>query len=173
VIAAREVVDIVRDNRMNGHYLEQWAADLLRRIRRDVQVVGGIHGGAVPDHFHQSGTWDILADGIFYEVKGCTFRIRRSSVRSKTQYGRWKIDADAHHAIPADVAARTMYLLIVRVGKRPVVAYLVSHARMTSILERYWRQGRFVSLSHIVVGRELLTIFDARRKASKPRRGGA
>lgn len=159
----RDVSEIVSDNRKNGHYLEQWAAEFLRRIHRDVQVVGNIHGGAVADKYHANATFDILGDGILYEVKGCAFRIRRSTVRSKRQFGRWKVDTHQHNRLDSEQAARMMYLLVVRVGKTPLVAYLISHAAMTDILARYVRQGRFVSLSHAVWGPQLIKIYDRRR----------
>lgn len=148
-------------NREQGAVVERWVGELLRRVHGDVVVIGGQHGGCVPD----SVGYDIMADGTPYEVKSCMERVRRSSVAEGTRPGRWKVDTHAHDGIHRDIAERLMYVLVVCDEAGPKHAYLASHARMTGILSGYRRQGRFVSLTTSVWAPRLHRIYARRRRA--------
>lgn len=127
-------------NREHGQRVEQWAAELLRKVHQCVTVVGGAH-------YPSPVPYDIEADGMFYEVKACMERVARMAVASGTQPGRWKIDTLHHAEIGPERAQRTMYLLVISDELGPKTAYVCSHARMSDILGRYARQGQFVSVT--------------------------
>lgn len=134
-------MELLQQNRVQGARVEQWAADLLRRVHQSVLVVGGAH-------YPSPVPYDIEADGgMYYEVKACAERVARMGVQSGTQPGRWKVDTLHHAELGPERAERTMYLLVVTDEQGPKAAYLCSHARMSQILVGYARQGQFASVT--------------------------
>lgn len=153
-------------NREHGASVERWVADeLLGRVHEQRRVVGGLHGGAVPE----CNAYDVDGDGLAYEVKDCLERVARQAVASGTQPGRWKIDTWNHHGLDEALKARAMYGLTVSDALGPKRAYLVSHRKMTQMLAGYARQGRFVSLTTSVWEPRLFRIWSRRRAASPVR----
>lgn len=149
-------------NREHGATVERWVADvLLERVHAERRVVGGSHGGCVPE----TNAYDVDGDGVAYEVKACMERVARQNVPSGSQPGRWKIDTVNHHGLDPERAARCMYVLVVCDETGPKRAYLASHAKMTGMLARYAKQGRFVSLTTSVWEPRLLRIYSRRRRA--------
>lgn len=144
-------------NREHGQRVEQWAAELLRKVHQSVIVVGGAH-------YPSPVPYDIEADGSYYEVKACMERVARMGVKSGTQPGRWKIDTLHHAELGPDRAARTFYLLVVSDDLGPKSAFVCSHAKMSEILARYARQGQFVSVTTSVWAPRLHKLWDRRRR---------
>lgn len=154
---------LLLQNREHGASVERWVAtQLLARIHDEVRVVGGMHGGAVPE----SNAYDVDADGIVYEVKACMERVARHGVKSGTQPGRWKVDTWNHHGLAPELKPRAMYVFVVSDEYGPKRAYIASHAKVTRMLERYARQGRFVSLTTSVWAPRLHKLWDRRRRCA-------
>jgi len=159
VTRARDALAILLENRAQGRRFEAWAAAFLRRIHAHVRIVGSIHAGSAPSQHAPAGEgFDIIADGLHYEVKTCCEHVRRSNVRSGRQHGRWKIDRDAHDGLDPDRASRTLYLLIVRRKARVLRAYLVSHAVMTRIIRAHKTTSRHVTLPHHMITQDLVLV---------------
>jgi hypothetical protein len=157
---ARSVAEIARENRRVGDWLQEWARRFLSRIHAEVRVVGGVH---VEAHTGPAPVgYDIAADGLLYEVKGCCRTIRRSNVPRGRQAGRWKIDRHHHDALAPELASRTLYLLIVRRGRRLQRAYLASHATLTRIMREHRATSRYVSLPHHVLEPMLREVYRAK-----------